>query len=296
MGQNKTMSQLINLNGRILTRAEASLSVFDRGFLYGDAVFETGRTYDGKLLFLEDHLKRLEKSAAGLQLSLPLSKDDFKKELEKTLRAFSKSPVSYRIIVTGGEQEELGLDVEGEKPSWMILVQDLSEKLKKLQTEGYHLKTSKFVRDSSEAQNPQVKSNNYFNSIRALREVKAQGAMDAIFLNSKGLVTEGTNFNVFSVSQEGILRTPSLQTGILAGITRKYILELATPLMKVEEGEWDLKSFTQAKEVFVASSLREICPVFQWDENRYQVIGPFTKKLQKAYQGKIKSLLESELS
>lgn len=296
MGQNKTMSQLINLNGRILTRAEASLSVFDRGFLYGDAVFETGRTYDGKLLFLEDHLKRLEKSAAGLQLSLPLSKDDFKKELEKTLRAFSKSPVSYRIIVTGGVQEELGLDVEGEKPSWMILVQDLSEKLRKLQTEGYHLKTSKFVRDSSEAQNPQVKSNNYFNSIRALREVKAQGAMDAIFLNSKGMVTEGTNFNVFSVSEEGILRTPSLQTGILAGITRKYILELAKPLIKVEEGEWDLKSFTQAKEVFVASSLREICPVFQWDENRYQVIGPVTKKLQKAYQGKIKSLLESELS
>jgi len=296
MGQNKSMSQLVNLNGKILSRAKASLSIFDRGFLYGDAVFETGRTYNGKLLFLDDHLNRLEKSAAGLWLSLPLSKDEFKKELVKTLGAFSKPQVSYRIIVTGGVQEELGLDIEGEKASWMILVQDLSEKLKKLQTVGYHLKTSQFLRDAKEATHPQVKSTNYFNSIRALREVKSQGAMDAVFLNSKGMVTEGTNFNLFSISEEGVLRTPSLQTGILAGITRKYILELATPLMKVEEGEWDLKSFSRAKEVFVASSLREICPVFLWYENRYFVPGPSTQKLQKAYQDKIKSLLDFEPS
>lgn len=295
------MSQWVNLNGKLLPREEALLSVFDRGFLYGDAVFETGRTYEGKLLFLEDHLGRLEKSALGLQLSLPLSKEEFKNELAKTLAAFSKASgrkasVSYRIIVTGGAQEELGLDVEGKKASWMILVQDLSEKLKKLQTEGYYLKTSRFLRDDHQAQNPQVKSNNYFNSIRALREVKSQGAMDAVFLNSKGFVTEGTNFNLFSISESGVLRTPSLKTGILAGITRKYILEIAASWMKIEEGAWDLKAFSQAKEVFVASSLREICPVYRWDENHYLAPGPWTQKLQKAYQGKIKSLLDSEPS
>jgi len=89
------MSQWVNLNGKLLPREEALLSVFDRGFLYGDAVFETGRTYEGKLLFLEDHLGRLEKSALGLQLSLPLSKEEFKNELEKTLAVFSKTSASH---------------------------------------------------------------------------------------------------------------------------------------------------------------------------------------------------------
>jgi branched-subunit amino acid aminotransferase/4-amino-4-deoxychorismate lyase len=132
------------------------------------------------------------------------------------------------------------------------------------------------------------------NSILALKDVKERGAMDAILLNAQGNVTEGTTFSVFSIGKKGVLRTPSLSVGILDGITRRHILKAAKGLLKAEEGAYSLEEFQDASEVFIASSVREICPVYRWDGQTYSVPGPMTLKLQEAYRNVIEEAVKKE--
>jgi branched-chain amino acid aminotransferase len=188
------------------------------------------------------------------------------------------------MIITRGEVSQVGLDISTENPTLVILVQDLSEGLNRLRSEGYFLLTSSVRRNSSQSQDPNIKSSNYLNSILALKDVKERGAMDAILLNADGFVTEGTTFSVFAVSSEGKLRTPALAVGILDGITRRHILKASQGICVTEEGAYTLEEFQNAREVFVASSVREICPVYQWDEKKYQAPGPLTLKLHEAYR------------
>jgi len=275
---------LANINGVLLSPAEAKVSVFDRGFLFGDGVYETGRSYDRVFLFLEEHLTRLRKSASRLGIPVPWTDETLQRLLIETAQAFGKDNIYFRLIVTRGEVTQVGLDVLTPKPTLAILVQDLSEGLEKLRKEGYFLRTSSVLRNSAQAQDPNIKSSNYLNSILALKDVKERGAMDAILLNAEGHVTEGTTFSVFAVTPDGVLRTPSLSVGILDGITRRHILSAAKGLLPVEEGAFSLGDFQRASEVFIASSVREICPVFRWDENHYLVPGEWTQKLHGAYR------------
>lgn len=278
------MKALANINGEILEPAKAKVSVFDRGFLFGDGVYETGRSYDRVFLFLEEHVKRLRKSADRLGIPVPWTDSFLEEQLKTTATAFGKDNVYFRMIVTRGEVNQVGLDIATLDPTLVIIIQDLSESLSKLRSQGYFLRTSTVRRNSSQSQDPNIKSSNYLNSILALKDVKERGAMDAVLLNVEGQVTEGTTFSIFSVGHDGKLRTPSLSVGILDGITRRYILKASQGIIPAEEGVYSLSEFQSAKEVFIASSVREICPVYQWDENRYPAPGPITLKLHEAYR------------
>lgn len=288
------MKALANINGQILKAEEAKVSVFDRGFLFGDGVYETGRSYDRVFLFLEEHLGRLRSSASRLGIPIPWSDEELKSQLKETAKVFNKDNIYFRMIVTRGELERVSLDVTTEKPTLVILVQDLSEGLSKLRSEGYFLLTSKVVRNSSLAQDPNIKSSNYLNSLLALKDVKERGAMDAVLLNAAGQVTEGTTFSVFSVSKEGNLRTPSLGVGILDSITRRHILKIGRTFLKVEEDFYRLDEFLNAKEVFVVSSVREVCPVYQWDDKKFTVPGQVTSQLQRMYREEIQNSISGQ--
>ncbi|NBT58215.1 branched-chain-amino acid aminotransferase [bacterium] len=278
------MKALANIDGKILDPSQAKVSVFDRGFLFGDGVYETGRSYDGVFLFLTEHLKRLRKSADRLGIPVPWEDRYLEEQLTATAKVFGRDNVYFRVIVTRGEVTQVGLDLATDKPTLVILLQDLSEGLSRLQSEGYYLLTSSVRRNSSKSQDPNIKSSNYLNSILALKDVKERGAMDAVLLNVEGQVTEGTTFSIFSVSQEGKLRTPALSVGILDGITRRHILKASEGIVPAEEGLYSLEEFQNAKEVFIASSVREICPVYQWDNKKYPAPGPMTQKLHEAYR------------
>lgn len=278
------MHALANIDGKILDPSEAKVSVFDRGFLFGDGVYETGRSYDRVFLFLKEHLNRLRKSAERLGIPVPWEDSYLEEQLRATAKAFGRDNVYFRMIVTRGEVTQVGLDVSTEKPTLVILLQDLSTGLSRLQSQGYHLLTSSIRRNSSQSQDPNIKSSNYLNSILALKDVKERGGMDAILLNADGKVTEGTTFSVFSVGTDGRLRTPALSVGILDGITRRHILKASEGIVPSEEGIYSLEEFQDAKEVFIASSVREICPVYQWDEKKYPAPGPITSKLHEAYR------------
>ena len=281
------MRALANINGKILKPEHAQVSVFDRGFLFGDGVYETGCSYQRTFLFLEDHIHRLRKSAGRLGIPVPWSDDFLKQQLQETAQAFGQDDIYFRMIITRGEVTHVGLDIHTDQPTLVILVQELSRELDQLRTRGYHLATSQVRRNPSQAQDPNIKSSNYLNSILALKDVRERGAMDAILLNGEGHVTEGTTFSVFSISPKGILRTPALSVGILDGITRRYILAVAQGICPSEEGAYSLEEFQNAQEVFIASSVRGICPVFQWDEHRYQTPGALTLRLQEAYRKKL---------
>lgn len=288
------MDALANINGQIFNPSEAKVSVFDRGFLFGDGVYETGRSYDRAFLFLSEHIQRLRRSAEKLGIPVPWSDSELRQELWKTAQTFGKDNIYFRLIVTRGELDQVGLDISTSKPTLVILVQNLSEGLTKLRQEGYFLLTSQIIRNSSQAQDPNIKTSNYLNSLLALKDVKERGAMDAVLLNAQGKVTEGTTFSVFSVGKDGILRTPALSVGILDGITRRHILKAAGNFLKTEEGAYSLTEFQSASEVFIASSVREICPVYRWDEKNYPAPGEVTRKLQVAYRAIIKESIGKE--
>jgi len=290
------MEVLANINGRISSPNDARVSVLDRGFLFGDGVYETGRSYDRHFLFLEEHIQRLRRSAERLGIEIPWSDGELESQLIETARQFGKDNIYFRMIVTRGEVNQIGLDVSSEKPNLVILVQDLSSQLGQLRTKGYYLLTSSVRRNSSQAQDPNIKSSNYLNSILALKDVKGRGAMDAVLLNSEGWVTEGTTFSVFSVGKDGVLRTPSLAVGILDGITRRHILQIAQGNLKCEEGSFALSDFQNADEVFIASSVREICPVYQWDQTHYSAPGKVTSFLQNEYQKMIQKIVKGQKS
>ncbi|NBX92559.1 MAG: branched-chain amino acid aminotransferase [Proteobacteria bacterium] len=290
------MNALTNINGKILAPEHAKVSVFDRGFLFGDGVYETGRSYDRVFLFLKEHLTRLRSSASRLGIPVIWSDEEIVSRLSQTAGQFGKDNVYFRIIITRGEIKKVGLDVMAGDPTLVILVQELSPGLPKLRTEGYSLLTSKVLRNSSLAQDPNIKSSNYLNSLLALKEATDRGAMDAVLLNANGQVTEGTTFSVFSVSLAGVLRTPDLKVGILDSITRRHVLKIAKEFMPVEEGIFDLREFLESKEVFLVSSVREICPVNQWDDRKFLAPGPITLRLQQAYREEIAKSISGQKS
>lgn len=286
------INALVNINGHLCNPEEAKISVFDRGFLFGDGVYETGKALDGCCLFLEEHLNRLRRSAQKLQITVPLSDEELTQEIFRTARAFGREDAYFRIVLSRGVGASLGLEsFEDFKPTLVMIFQPLSEKLDALRTHGIKLMTSSIVRNSSAAQDPNIKTSNYLNSLLALQEVKARGGEDAILCDASGNVTEGTTFSIFGIEEGKTLITASLEVGILDSITRRYVLELGRKILKVEEGFIPLERFKNCKEVFIASSVREIVPVRAWDEKNYPLPGAFTEHLKLGLKKEIKAYI-----
>jgi branched-chain amino acid aminotransferase len=258
------MTRLASIDGTLHAPDEARVSVYDRGFLYGDSVFETIRTYGGEPFALADHLARLARSAERVGIDLPISAADFGMEIRLAVRA-ARNPESYaRAMLTRGSGP-LGLDPSlALAPLRVILVEPLVLPPASAYRDGVKVVTVRTVRAADAAQGAKV--GNYLASLLALKHAKGQGAHEALILDGAGRVVEGTTSNVFLV-QGGDLVTPPEEAGILPGITRAHLLEVAAELRcAVRQEPVTPADLAAADEVFITSSLREIIPVVRVDD------------------------------
>jgi branched-chain amino acid aminotransferase len=268
-----------------LDPADAKISVFDRGFLYGDSVYETMRTAGGWPLELDRHLQRLRRSGEGIGLSIPFHEPELARTIART-HAASGNPESYvRVVVTRGSGP-LALDPRAsEEPLLVVLVQPLVLPEAAAYERGIAAVIVGITKNAGTSMDPAIKSGNYLTNILALRQAIAAGGDDAIMCNAEGAVSEGATSNVFMVTA-GRIATPSLRTGILPGITRQTVCELAASSgAAVSETSIMPDELRAADEVFLTSSVRGIMPVTRLDGVPVGdgTAGPLTRRLHQAY-------------
>ncbi|MBO0699612.1 MAG: branched-chain-amino-acid transaminase, partial [Zavarzinella sp.] len=215
----------VYINGKLYDRDEAKVSVYDHGFLYGDGVFEGIRVYNGKVFRHQEHIDRLYESAKSIALEIPIPPGEMLKAVEDTVKANNKVEGYIRLVVSRGPGN-LGLDPRSCKPNVIIIVDDIALYPKELYENGLKIVTSSLIRNHPNALNPRIKSLNYLNNILAKIEAIRAGCLEALMLNHKGEVAECTGDNVFIVKR-GILKTPPPDAGILEGVTRNAVMELA---------------------------------------------------------------------
>ena len=220
------MSPKVYIGGKLYDKNDAKISVFDHGLLYGDGVFEGIRSYSGKVFRLKQHVDRLYRFGAGHPSSVPMSRDEMARAIEDTLAVNKLVDAYIRVVVTRGAGS-LGLDPrKTTDPQVIIITDQISLYPEELYEHGLKIITAGTTRNHPNALNPRIKSLNYLNNILAKIEGTNAGCLEALMLNHKGEVAECTGDNIFVVSQ-GQIHTPSIDSGILEGITRDAVIELA---------------------------------------------------------------------
>jgi len=266
--------------------ADAKISVFDRGFLYGDSVYETMRTAGGWPLELDRHLRRLRRSGDGIGLTIPFSDEHLADAVARTHAASGNDESYVRLVVTRGSGPVAIDPRHGEHPLMVVLVKPLELPAAEEYVHGISAVIVGITKNAGTSLDPTIKSGNYLNNILALRQAIAQGGQDAIMCSPEGAVSEGATSNVFMVAG-GQLETPHLRTGLLPGITRQAIFDLAEALgLSVGETRMSPDHLRSAQEVFLTSSVRGIMPVTQLDGVVVGTgeAGPLTVRLQAAYR------------
>jgi len=276
----------VYLNNKIVPSAEAKVSVFDHGFLYGDGIYETMRVYDGVVFMFDEHLQRLFRSASLIGLDIKKDIADIKVAVYETLQANSLSNAYIRLTVSRG-YGAVGLDPDlCKEPSFVVITNDFKDYPRSYYTEGIRLKIAAVRRNLKEALNPQIKSLNFLNNILAKIEAKKTDVHEAIMLNAAGHVAEGTISNIFFV-RDGVLHTPSIDCGVLDGITRAMVIDLATKNgIVVREGEYTPEELYEASEVFITNTTMEVMPVNRVDDINYK-IGDTAGLLLKKYRQEV---------
>lgn len=267
------MSLKVNINGRLVDKEDAKVSVYDHGLLYGDGVFEGLRSYSGKVFRLDRHLDRLYESARAIWLEIPIKQADLAKAVNDTLRANSLEDAYIRLVVTRGAGS-LGLDPNRTSDPQVIIITDkITLYPAELYERGLDIITASTIRNHPAALSPRIKSLNYLNNILAKIEGLQAGCIEALMLNTKGEVAECTGDNIFLV-RGGVLLTPPLDAGILEGVTRDAVIELARE-SKIEVRETALTKHDVyvADECFLTGTAAEVIPVVKVDG---RTIGPGT--------------------
>jgi branched-chain amino acid aminotransferase len=262
-----------SVNGEITPAEEARVSVLDNGFTFGDAVYETLRTYGGRPFHLDRHLERLRRSAERLAIPTPAG-DALARDLDALL-ARAANPESYiRIIVTRG-RGDISYHFDRVKgPTVVMVVKPYAPLPAASYTAGIAIILSSVRRNSPQALDPAIKSCNLLNNILAMREAQAKDAFEAILLNEMGEIAETAGANVFMV-KDGTVLTPPLDAGILPGVTRQLVLDLAPGLaLTVREEPVSVKDLLAADEVFITSTLKEVLPVATIDGRPVGAGGP----------------------
>ena len=281
---------LVYINGEIVPSGEAVVSVFDHGFLYGDGIYETMVSYDGVIFKLDEHLKRLYRSASLIGLTVPLEAELLKSALYETLLANDLKNAYVRLTVSRGHGP-IGLNPDlCPQPTIVIMAQALKQYPGTLYEKGVHIIISETRRNIKEAIDTRIKSMNFLNNILAKIEAINRDAYEAIMLNAHDHLTEGTISNIFFI-KDTTLCTPSVACGILDGITRGTVIDLAVREdIKTEEGEFSKEDLYAATEVFITNTSLEVMPVSKVDETIYPV-GDITKRLHKAYKQEVQTYL-----
>ena len=276
------MPRTIFLNDRLVPEAEARISVFDHGLLYGDGVFEGLRSYGGRVFRLDAHLDRLWASARAICLEIPLAKEAMAQAVIDTLAANGLADGYIRLIVTRGAGT-LGLDPNRcSNPQVIIIADTISLYPQEFYEQGLRIVTAATQRIQSAALSPRIKSLNYLNNIMAKLEGLRAGCVEALMLNHKGEVAECTGDNVFVV-RSGRLLTPPPDAGILEGITRNAVMELAHAAgIDCREATLTRHDLYTADECFLTGTAAEVIPVVDIDGRKIGsgVPGPVTTRLK----------------
>lgn len=252
----------VRINGENVSPENAVINVFDHGFLYGDSIYEVIRTIGDNILAWDDHILRLHKSADRIALVLPWSDEHLKSEIDEILKSKDWTGDSFvRLMITRG----VGYVEQSPKtclnPSLIIMAKKLPVLASEKRENGLSVCLTKVRRNSREAMDPGIKSGNYLNNVMAIIEATEHGADDAVMLNEKGHLTECSSSNIYLI-RDGKILTPSLDCGLLAGVTRGILLRLLRENgYEVIEGEFSTKDLVSSDEIFVSSSVRGVVPV-----------------------------------
>jgi branched-chain amino acid aminotransferase len=287
------MEEIVYLNGSMVPRSEARISVYDHGFLYGYGLFETMRAYSGKIFRLERHLNRLNESAEFIRLGSRLAGIDLAKACRDTLKANNLDDARIRLTVTGGESDSFPWSGSGGSPTVMITARPYTPFPAEKYEQGFRVFLAR-LRRSRESSLSRVKSTSYLLSVLARMEAAANGLDEAILLNDDGYVAEGGGSNAFFVKSSRLM-TPSLESGILPGITRDVVIELADELgIAVTEGTMGTAIIRQCDEAFLTNSMIEIMPLTEARDTAGNTVtigggkpGPVTGQLMAAYKERV---------
>tara|TARA_R110002049_G_scaffold72490_7_gene187588 strand:+ start:171550 stop:172410 length:861 start_codon:yes stop_codon:yes gene_type:complete len=280
------MSQQIYISGKYFSRDEAKISVYDHGLLYGDGVFEGMRIYSGKVFRLQQHLLRLWESGRAIGLDMPISLDEMTSAVNETVAKNGLVDGYIRLLVTRGSGP-LGLDpYKCSDPQVVIIADTITLYPESYYSDGLDLVTASTIRNHPAALSPRIKSLNYLNNIMAKMEGLKAGCVEALMLNHKGEVAECTGDNLFIV-KHGELHTPPIDAGILEGITRNAVLELAVAAgIQTQERTLTRHDIFVADECFLTGSAAEVIPAVRLDNRAIGngKPGPVTQKLNEAFR------------
>jgi branched-chain amino acid aminotransferase len=279
------MAPRIYINGKLYDKADARISVYDHGLLYGDGVFEGIRVYAGVVFRLREHIDRLYDSARSIYLEIPLTRPQMIEAVESTVKANAKQEGYIRLVVTRGAGS-LGLDPrKTSDPQVIIIVDDIVMYPQELYDNGMEIVTAATIRSHPNAVNPRIKSLNYLNNIMAKVEGIRAGCHEALMLNDQGEVAECTGDNIFLV-KHGLLKTPPPDAGILEGVTRNAVMELARAAgIPVQEPPLTRHDVYTADECFLTGTAAEVIPIVKVDGRAIGngKPGPITRQLREAF-------------
>ena len=275
------MSFKVYIDGQLYAKEDAKISVYDHGLLYGDGVFEGIRSYGGKVFRMKTHLDRLWYSAKAILLNIPMTREEMARAIEETLKANAIEDGYIRVLVTRGIGS-LGLDPNHcGRPQVIIITDFIALYPEELYRKGLDIVTVSVARNHPAALSPRIKSLNYLNNILAKIEGMQAGCVEALMLNHKGEVAECTGDNIFLV-RDGELLTPSLESGILEGVTRDAVIEIARAAgITVHEMPLTKHDVYIADECFLTGTAAEVIPVVKVDGRTIGggAPGPMTRDL-----------------
>ena len=279
------MSPKIWIDGKLYDKADAKISVYDHGLLYGDGVFEGIRVYNGRIFECDAHLQRLWDSAKAIRLTLPISREQARTAIEETVRANGFKECYVRVVATRGVGD-LGIDPrKSPRPSLFIIADLISVYPREMYEKGMSLITSSVIRNHPAALSARIKSLNYLNNILAKIEANDAGVSEAVMLNHEGNVSECTAENIFIV-RGGEVQTPTATDGILEGVTRKVMLGLCRRMqIPCVEKILQRHDLYIADECFLTGTGAEVAPVTKIDGRDIGTgqPGPITKRLIEAF-------------
>jgi branched-chain amino acid aminotransferase len=284
------MDPKVYIGGKLYDKSDAKISVFDHGLLYGDGVFEGIRAYSGRVFRLKQHVDRLYNSARGIHLEIPMRREEMASAIVDTLTYNKLIDAYIRVLVTRGAGS-LGLDPRKTTDPQVIIITDrISLYPEELYDHGLKIITAATTRNHPNAVNPRIKSLNYLNNILAKIEATQAGCLEALMLNHKGELAECTGDNIFVV-QGARLHTPTIDSGILEGVTRNAVIELARAAgHTVIERVMDRLDVFNADECFLTGTAAELIPVVECDGRTIGSgrPGPITRDLRQRFHALVR--------
>jgi branched-chain amino acid aminotransferase len=283
----------VNVNGRIAGERDAVISVFDHGFLYGEGIYETMRTYAGRVFLYDRHMRRLRRSAAMIDLPVPFSDEELARQIDETIAAAALGgrDAYVRVLVTRGVGELTYDPRATPTPSVVIIAKPQVDPPPEAYANGVRVVIVDIIRNHPASVNPMIKSNNLMNSALAMQEALRRGAFEGIMRNYRGELTECTTSNLFIV-RDGAALTPPLDAGLLPGITREFLFDVGREIgIDVREQTLRDEDLYGADEAFLTGTTREVLPITTVDERVIGsgVPGPVTRKLLEGFRRAIRA-------